>query len=416
MKKTRKKGRFRRMGRILLAVAMALLLSGAELTPVLAVTQADIDALKNESSDLSAEKKELQAKLESLAEDKSTVMERKTLLDQQIATTTAQIENVEEQIQQYAALISQKEDELAQAQEDEEEQYELFCARVRAMEKRGEVSYWSVLFRAESFTDLLSRLDMINEIMNADQRVIDDLKELQVEIETTKTELETNKAEEEEAKAELESRKSELNTQRNEANALIQQLAANENETEAALDDLEAEQEAIRDEIQRLNEQLIAQQAANGQSTESNPGGYIWPVDSRYITSTVGGRASPGGIGSTNHKGTDIGRVGYTSPVYASKSGTVIVSQYSSSYGNYVAISHGPGNTTLYAHMSSRSVSVGDYVNQGDVIGITGSTGNSTGPHLHFEVTENGVRVNPLSDGAEPRMGYLTGYTLSGPA
>ena len=416
MKKTRKKGRFRRMGRILLAVAMALLLSGAELTPVLAVTQADIDALKNESSDLSAEKKELQAKLESLAEDKSTAMERKTLLDQQIATTTAQIENVEEQIQQYAALISQKEDELAQAQEDEEEQYELFCARVRAMEKRGEVSYWSVLFRAESFTDLLSRLDMINEIMNADQRVIDDLKELQVEIETTKTELETNKAEEEEAKAELESRKSELNTQRNEANALIQQLAANENETEAALDDLEAEQEAIRDEIQRLNEQLIAQQAANGQSTESNPGGYIWPVDSRYITSTVGGRASPGGIGSTNHKGTDIGRVGYTSPVYASKSGTVIVSQYSSSYGNYVAISHGPGNTTLYAHMSSRSVSVGDYVNQGDVIGITGSTGNSTGPHLHFEVTENGVRVNPLSDGAEPRMGYLTGYTLSGSA
>ena len=160
----------------------------------------------------------------------------------------------------------------------------------------------------------------------------------------------------------------------------------------------------------------MAQQAANGQSTESNPGGYIWPVDSRYITSTVGGRASPGGIGSTNHKGTDIGRVGYTSPIYASKSGTVIVSQYSSSYGNYVVISHGSGNTTLYAHMSSRKAEVGQYVNQGDVIGITGSTGNSTGPHLHFEVTENGVRVNPLNDGAEPKMGYLTGYTLSSSA
>ena len=96
--------------------------------------------------------------------------------------------------------------------------------------------------------------------------------------------------------------------------------------------------------------------------------------------------------------------------------GTVIVSQYSSSYGNYVVISHGSGNTTLYAHMSSRKVEVGQYVNQGDVIGITGSTGNSTGPHLHFEVTENGVRVNPLSHGAEPRMGYLRGYTLSGSA
>ena len=414
MRKTGNKRR--RICRALLALAMALLLSGAELTPVLAVTQADIDALKNESSDLSAEKKELQAKLDALAEDKSTAMERKTLLDQQIAATSAQISNVEEQIQQYAALIDQKEEELAQAQADEAAQYELFCDRVRAMEKRGEVSYWSVLFRADSFTDLLSRLDMINEIMDADQRVIDELKDLQAEIETAKTELETSKAEEEAAKAELESRKSELNTQRSEANALIQQLAENESETEAALDELEAEQDAIRQEIQRLNEQLIAQQAASGQSTESNPGGYIWPVDSRYITSTVGGRASPGGIGSTNHKGTDIGRVGYTSPVYASKAGTVIVAQYSSSYGNYVAISHGSGNTTLYAHMSSLKVSVGQYVNQGDVIGITGSTGNSTGPHLHFEVTENGVRVNPLSDGAEPKMGYLTGYTLSSSA
>ena len=412
----KKHAKRRRLRRTVLALTLALLLSGAELTPALAVTQADIDALKSESNDLSAEKKELQAKLEALAEDKSTAMERKTLLDQQIATTTAQISNVEEQIQQYAALIDQKQEELTQAQEDEAEQYELFCDRVRAMEKRGEISYWSVLFRADSFTDLLSRLDMINEIMDADQRVIDELKELQAEIETTKAELETSKAEEEEAKAELESRKSELDTQRSEANALIQQLTENESETEAALDELEAEQDAIRAEIQRLNEQLIAQQAASGQSTESNPGGYIWPVDSRYITSTVGGRASPGGIGSTNHKGTDIGRVGYTSPVYASKAGTVIVAQYSSSYGNYVAISHGTGNTTLYAHMSSLKVSVGQYVNQGDVIGITGSTGNSTGPHLHFEVTENGVRVNPLNDGAEPKMGYLTGYTLSSTA
>ena len=407
----------RRWGQVLLALLLALVLSGAQLTPAMAaVTQADIDALKEESSGLSAEKKELQAKLDALAEDKSTAMQRKTLLDQQIANTSAQIANVESQIQKYAALITEKEAELAQAQADEEAQYELFCTRVRAMEKRGKVSYWSVLFRADSFTDLLSRLDMINEIMNADQRVIDDLQALQVQIEEAKALLETSKAEEEAAKSELESRKSELNTQRSEANAVIQQLVANENETEAALDELEAEQEAIQAEIQRLNQEFLAQQAASGNSVESNPGGYIWPVDSRYITSTMGGRNSPGGIGSTNHKGTDIGRVGYTSSIYASKAGTVIVSQYSSSYGNYVVISHGTGNTTLYAHMSSRKVSVGQYVNQGDVIGITGSTGNSTGPHLHFEITENGVRVNPLSHGAEPQMGYLSGYTLSSSA
>ena len=166
----------------------------------------------------------------------------------------------------------------------------------------------------------------------------------------------------------------------------------------------------------KLSRELAAQQAAQGKPAGGGSGGYIWPVSSRYITSTVGGRSSPGGVGSTNHKGTDIGRVGYTSQVYAAKSGTVIVSQRSSSYGEYVVISHGSGNTALYAHLSSRKVSSGQYVNQGDVIGITGSTGNSTGPHLHFEVTEGGVRVNPLSHGAQPQKGYLSGYTLSGSA
>ena len=407
---------FARVGRCAATLVLAVVFLASSAEPGMAVTWADVNDLKSEASSLDAEKKELQEKLDALADDKSEAINRKILLDQQIANTTAQIQNVEAQIDQYAALITQTQAELVEAQEKEEAQYELFCSRVRAMEERGTISYWSVLFKADSFTDLLSRLDIINEIMDSDQAVIDELEALQAEIETKMSELETSKAEEENAKAELVSKKNELDAQRKEANAVIQELSSNESETEAALSDLQAEQDALWAEAQRLSDQLVAQQAANGQSTESNPGGYIWPVDSRYITSTVGGRASPGGIGSTNHKGTDIGRVGYTSSVYASKAGTVIVSQYSSSYGNYVVISHGSGNTTLYAHMSSRKVSVGDYVNQGDVIGITGSTGNSTGPHLHFEVTENGVRVNPLSDGAEPRMGYLTGYTLSGSA
>ena len=281
------------------------------------------------------------------------------------------------------------------------------------MEESGEVSYWSVLFGASSFTDMLTRLNDVNEVMDADQKVIDDLKALQAEITEKKEQLEDSKAEREAAKAELVHKKSELDKQRQQAIALVNEINDNEEENQATLDALDKEEERILAEALRKSRELAAQQAAAGQSSHSNPGGYIWPVDSRYITSTVGGRASPGGIGSTNHKGTDIGRVGYTSSIYAAKSGTVIVSQYSSSYGNYVVISHGSGNTTLYAHMSTRKVSEGQYVNQGDVIGITGSTGHSTGPHLHFEITENGVRINPLNDGAEPRKGYLTGYTLA---
>ena len=403
----------KRMCRMLAVLALAVCLVGAEMSPALAVTQAEIDSLKNEAKELGSQKKELEAKLKELANDKSKALERKKLLDQQIDNTSAQIKNVETQIADYADLITQTEAELADAEEREAAQYELFCQRVRAMEESGEVSYWSVLFGASSFTDMLTRLNDVNEVMDADQKVIDDLKALQAEITEKKEQLEDSKAEREAAKAELVHKKSELDKQRQQAIALVNEINDNEEENQATLDALDKEEERILAEALRKSRELAAQQAAAGQSSHSNPGGYIWPVDSRYITSTVGGRASPGGIGSTNHKGTDIGRVGYTSSIYAAKSGTVIVSQYSSSYGNYVVISHGSGNTTLYAHMSTRKVSEGQYVNQGDVIGITGSTGHSTGPHLHLEITENGVRINPLNEGAEPRKGYLTGYTLA---
>ena len=197
------KKRWRRTGRVLVALLLAVCSLSVNLSPVLAVTQADIDALKDDAGDLSAQRKELEKKLDALADDKSSAMERKNLLDQQIANTSAQISNVEAQISKYASLISEKEQELAEAEEQEAAQYELFCQRVRAMEKRGTVSYWSVLFNAESFTDLLSRVDFINEIMASDQRVIDDLKALQEQIEETKASLEDNKAEEEAAKADL---------------------------------------------------------------------------------------------------------------------------------------------------------------------------------------------------------------------
>ena len=415
--------------RSLAALLLALCALTVNLLPAAAVTQADIDALKAEAKEINQQKKALQAELDKLSADISTNLKKKEILDQQIALTEEDISNKEQEISTYSGMIVQTEEELADAQEREAAQYELFCKRVRAMEEQGKVEYWAVLFRATSFSDLLGRLDIVNEIMEYDQRVIDDLKAIQLEIEETKAQLEEQKSASEAAKAELEEKKSDLDNQRDAANALIAQLRAQQAEQQEDMDDLSDEADAIQAKAQQLSRQLAAEEAArraeearraaaNGQpapntaSTQSNPGGYIWPVNSRYITSTMGGRASPGGIGSTNHKGTDIGRVGYTSSVYAAKAGTVIISEYNRSYGNYVVVSHGSGNTTLYAHMSKRIAAVGQQVKQGDVLGITGSTGNSTGPHLHFEITENGVRVNPLNDGAEPRKGYLTGYTL----
>lgn len=385
------------------ALALALLLTALDFTGALAVTQADINALQSDADELDAKRKELESQLDSLSDDKAQALKRKELLDQQISNTSAQIANVEAQISEYEELITQTEAELADAEEREEAQYELFCSRVRSMEEQGTVSYWSVLFKADSFTDLLSRLDFVNEIMDYDQRVIQDLQDLQQEITEKKESLEDSRSESEAAKAKLVSEKSTLDKQRADAVALVNEINANEAEYQSTLDAIDAEEEAIQARIVELSRQLAAQQAASGQTTSNAAlGGYIWPVSSRRITSPFGNRNTGIAGASTNHKGVDIGGVYYSSEVHAAKAGTVIVSQYSSSYGNYVVVSHGSGNTTLYAHMSSRSVSVGQWVDQGDVLGITGSTGISSGPHLHFEITENGVRVNPLQ--------YLTGY------
>ena len=422
----------KRYVRICAALLCAVLCLSVNVAPAMAakVTQADIDALKGNAASLDKKQKEIQSKLNSLKNDKAAAVQKKTLLDDQIANTNAKISNTEAQISDYNALISQAETELADAQQREEAQYELFCKRVREMEERGTISYWSVLFKANSFSDLLGSLDFINEVMDYDRRVIQDLQTLQAEIAEKKAGQEkvggiiltakgncpvTPVVQMLQGKWKLQilyelcirspMRFGEL---KKALTPITNAMLTN------ALKELEAEERRIEQQVKQMQKKLEEQMAAEGKKYNTNPGGYIWPVDSRYITSTVGGRNSPGGVGSTNHKGTDIGRVGYTSPVYAAKAGTVIIAQRSSSYGNYVVISHGVGNTTLYAHMSSIKVSVGTYVKQGQTIGITGSTGHSTGPHLHFEVVENNVRINPLSHGAAPKKGYLTGYTLSG--
>ena len=182
--------------RICAALLCAVLCLSVNVAPAMAakVTQADIDALKGNAASLDKKQKEIQGKLNSLKNDKAAAVQKKTLLDDQIANTNAKISNTEAQISDYNALISQAETELADAQQREEAQYELFCKRVREMEERGTISYWSVLFKANSFSDLLGSLDFINEVMDYDRRVIQDLQTLQAEVAEKKAGLEANKA------------------------------------------------------------------------------------------------------------------------------------------------------------------------------------------------------------------------------
>ena len=384
-----------RVSRVIFALLLLVSLLLPEYTPMIhqaqAVTQKEIDGLKDEAKDLAKRQSELKSQLSTLKNDRAKAIERRNLLDQQIATTEKAIVNTEQQIAGYEALLAQSQYELDEAQREEEETYALFCRRARAMEEEGVPSFWSVLFRATSFADLLSRLSDVQVVLDYDQRILSELADLKVQIGEKLAYQEDLKTAAEEAKVTLEAQKEDLAAQREEANALVQQLQANVKENEDLLRQIDEEEERIQKEILKKTEELAEQM-----KWESSVGGYIWPVTtSRRITSDYGGRNTGIKGASTNHKGVDIGGVFYDSKVLATKAGVVITSTYVSSYGNYVVISHGKGNTTLYAHLSSRAVKEGDTVKQGQVIGVTGSTGISSGPHLHYEIVENNKRVDP---------------------
>ena len=321
-------------GALALAVLCALMLS--DLTPFAlvqeasAVTQEEIDQLQRELNGMGEEKAQLEEELKALRNDKNAAVDRKANLDSQISVLQREIAGVESLIGEYETLIEQTEQEIRENEAEEALQYEKFCARVRAMEERGTVSYWSVLFHSASFSELLSAMDFISEIMDSDQKVIDDLRALREQIEQKKASLETSLAEQHSAKETLVAKKSELNTQRAEAEKVLAELKANEAQYKQVLSEKDAAMERQQAEIVRLSRELAEK---NGNTTVTY-GGYIWPCSSKYVTSPLGARYTGIAGASTNHAGIDIGRVGYTTQAVAAKAGTVIISAYNKYRGN----------------------------------------------------------------------------------
>ena len=380
-----------RLGAAALTLAVAVpMLPEAVVVPASAITQAEIDDMREEANDLKSQQKEIQAKLDALEADQANAMERKTLLEQQINATQAEIDTIAAQISKYDELISQKQEELSQAEAEEQAQYELFCERVRYMEEQGEVSYWSILFSSKDFADLLDNAMMVEEIMDYDNQVMDQLIALREQIEQDKAELETARQEQQDAKAEQEAAQANLQAQESEVDALLSQISNQEDELEAREAQLRAASDAATAEIAAAERELAAQ-IANVPSES----GFLWPLPGRYnLSSLFGSRKHPITGKANNHTGIDIPASSGTS-ILAAKSGVVTTSTYNNSYGNYVVVSHSDGTSTLYAHMSRRGCSKGDVVSQGQTIGYVGTTGSSTGNHLHLEVRVNGSRVDP---------------------
>lgn len=353
---------------------------------------ASADSLSDQLARTQQSAAELKRQLEQAQEKEYDAIYQKNLLDQRNTVLLSQIEVLN-------AQIGETEAQIEQTQKDEQVQYEAFCRQVREEEERGTVSYWSVLFKATGFDDLLSRLDFVNEIMDYNQSIIDKLRQ-------TRQSLVLHQEELAQHKSELEATQAELEEQIALATQIVQQYAADTAAAKKLYDEKEAQAAAIE---KQMKEEAERARLANLPSAGS--GGYIWPTNvTRIITSPIGYRsaASTNYVGSTNHKGVDIGAY-YGSNILAAKAGVVSIASYgwNGGYGNYVVILHGSNESyTLYAHMSSILVTAGQQVSQGQVIGLVGSTGNSTGPHIHFEVHENGLLMNPLD--------YLPGYIRYG--
>ena len=393
----REKGRVRRwLIRLCSAALVALMvlpvLPDAVVLPASAVTQAEINQMKEDAAALKKQRAELQKQLKAIQADKSKALDQKALLEQQINATQAEIDNIAAQITQYDQLIAQKETELAATEEKERAQYELFCKRVREMEEQGEVSYWSILFSSDDFSDLLDNAMMVEEIMDYDNQVMNELIAIREQIEADKTALETARQEQKDAKAEQEAAKAELKSQQAQVDALIAEISGQESQVKAAEAKLQAAANAADAEI-RAAEKELASQIANVPSES----GFLWPLPGRYnLSSLYGSRKHPVTGKANNHTGIDVPAPSGT-PIQACKSGVVTTSTYNNSYGNYVVVSHSDGTSTLYAHMSRRNASKGQTVSQGQVIGYVGTTGSSTGNHLHLEIRVNGSRRDPIN-------------------
>lgn len=364
--------------------------------------------LQQQQSTLNKQLQEATDELHSIQNQKSANIEQINNLNSQISSYEDELDQLEAQINDLNTQITTKQDEIAQKEKDYEENKQLLDKRLVAMYKTGKMSYLDVLLNAEGLSDFISKYYLISKLTEHDTALLDKIVSEKQEIEKAKTELESKRMEVQASKQTIEVRKNELASVSAQKRSVVSQLSAEERSVQEELDAIESDKAAIR---RRLN-QIAAQEAAaaakaSGKSASSaaasvSASGFIFPVQG----------LSRGNIANKNypsyrgHTGVDvnIGVVGKR--VVAVKGGTVITStalRSSSggyrSYGEYIVIYHGNGVATLYAHglAGSRLVSEGQSVSQGQALMTVGSTGNSTGTHLHFEVRINGSPVNPLS-------------------
>lgn len=357
--------------------------------------QDTLEEIRSLKSDISS----VEEKIRELKEARSDLQTYIRQLDQQVNSLAAQITELEEEIGKKKEEIARKEEELKAAEAESREQYELMKKRICYMYEKGEDSILVLLLESDSLADMLNRADYAMQMSAYDRQMMDSLKEIRDTIAEYKEILEKQREEQEGLLAELESQKEAVNRA---ISAKTKEIASYQSQIDTASGEQGeyekqlAEQEKL---LQQVENQIAAVAAAKAAAEDGDGGasGFLWPCPASHrITSGFGIREVPMAGASANHRGIDIGAPS-GSAILAAASGRVTTAAYNYSAGNYVVVSHGNGVSTVYMHASALYVSEGESVSQGQKIAAVGSTGYSTGPHLHFGVIVNGSYVNPLN-------------------
>ena len=401
--------------KIITAIMLTLIFCMQPVCNVQATEESNLSEAQQEKKTLENDLQKAKELIDSLKGSKEDIQSEVEKLDKQLNEISGKVKELESRLSKKRQEIADTESALNKAKEQEKKQYRNMKKRIQFMYENGQTSYVEMLLSADSFTDFLNAVEYITQISQYDRKMLKEYQNMQVTIADTQKTLETDYAslqslqakvqEEKQAVAALESaKKGELNDVADDLTDAQTVAKAYEAEIQAA-QKRAAEQQAAQQQAQAAEENQGATDAAgenqntaqnttpsgNGQST----GSMMWPCpSSKRVTSDYGPRTSPTNGASSNHKGIDIGAA-YGADIVAADGGTVLVATYSSSGGNYVIIDHGGGLCTVYMHASSLTVSAGQTVSKGQVIAKVGSTGISTGNHLHFGVTLNGVYVSP---------------------
>lgn len=398
------------LGAVLCAVLIAALLPPGALAEV---SQAEIEALRAERDEIEKQREAKQAEIDALKEDAVGILVQKRALDERNMYTMQQIQLNEEEIALYDEMIADKEREVLDAQKLEEQQLERYRKRVRAMEENGTLNYLALILKSNDLGEMLTAMDDVGEIMQRDKALEDNYIKARENTEELKAEYEAYRKEVNGKQDALRQDQEKLQAEIDEADELLLGLHEDYMNRQAEIAEIQAQEDATNMAISILVAKLEAERAAaaaaaaaaaggggDGGSTGSGAAAYangtfIFPVATySYISSRFGERIHPITGELKNHNGMDIAANSGTA-VYAADGGKVVLAEWYGGYGNCIMIEHGNGYKTLYGHLSYIGVKNGQYVNQGDTIGQVGSTGNSTGPHLHFEVYSNGSRIDP---------------------